>query len=329
LEGRAARRRRGIQLSSLSLVIVAPVFEDGDLATRFCRDLRGALGPEATVVLVDDGSVRNQVRPSAIAEAGLRGVVVRLRRNLGHQRAIATGLSYVADRMPKAHVLVMDSDGEDVPETSRFLLHGLRNGDVDVVVAKRKQRQESLVFKAFYALYKLVFLALSGREISFGNFMALTPAAVRRLTAMPELWTHVASCVLLSRLRVAFQPIDRGRRYGGRSKMNFSGLVLHGVRALMVFSEDVLVRVCVLCAAVAASAVVMIALAVALKAVGFATPGWFSVALGILLLVLLQTGTLTLMTLMLSGVARGASLAGVDYRSQIDEIVEVDGLVSA
>ena len=316
-------------MGSFSLVVVAPVFEDGDLAARFCRDVLRALGSEAMVVLVDDGSVRNPLRPSAIAEAGLRGTVVRLRRNLGHQRAIAAGLSYVAERMPEAHVLVMDSDGEDVPETSRPLLQALKNGDVDVVVAKRKQRQESLVFKAFYALYKLVFLALSGRGISFGNFMALTPAAVRRLAAMPELWTHVASSVLLSRLRVAFQPIDRGRRYGGQSKMNFSALVLHGVRALMVFSEDVLVRVCVLCAAVAASAVAMIALAVVLKAIGFATPGWFSVALGILLLVLLQTGTLTLMTLMLSGAARGSSLTVVDYRAQIDEIVEVDGLVSA
>src|SRR5688572_11518641 len=111
-------------------------------------------------------------------------------------------MGYVADRMPGAHVLVMDSDGEDIPETALILLQSLKSGGVDIVVAKRKQRQESLVFKAFYALYKLVFVTLSGRGISFGNFMALTPVAVRRLTAMPELWIHVASSVLLSRLRV-------------------------------------------------------------------------------------------------------------------------------
>jgi len=42
-----------------------------------------------------------------------------------------------------------------------------------------------------------------------------------------------------------------------------------------------------------------------LKLAGYATPGWFSMALGVLFLVFLQTGTLTLMTLMLSGIVRG------------------------
>jgi hypothetical protein len=159
--------------------------------------------------------------------------------------------------------------------------------------------------------------------------MAVTPAGVKRLTAMPEVWIHVASSVLLSRLRVVYCPIDRGQRYGGRSKMNFSALVLHGVRALMVFSEDVLVRVCILCAGIAIGSVALIGLAIVLKAVGFATPGWFSVALGILLLVLLQTGTLTLMTLVLSGVARASSLTVVDYRSQVREIIQIDGAGSS
>jgi hypothetical protein len=312
-------------LGSFSLVVVAPVFEDGDVAANFCSEVRRALGSQTVVILVDDGSIEKEVPSSAITGAGLRGAVIRLRRNLGHQRAIAAGMNYVADRMPTAYVIVMDSDGEDIPATAPILLQSLSNDSVDVAVAQRGQRRESFVFKAFYAIYKIVFTLLSGRRINFGNFMAVTPSGVKRLTAMPELWIHVASGVLLSRLRVAYSPIDRGQRYGGRSKMNFSALVLHGVRALMVFSEDVLVRVCILCAAIAVSSVTLMGLAIVLKAVGFATPGWFSVALGILLLVLLQTGTLTLMTLVLSGVARASSLTVVDYRSQVREIIQIDG----
>jgi len=314
-----------IVLGSISLVVVAPVFEDGDIAATFCRDVRDAFGLEVVVVLVDDGSVENAVHSSGVAEAGLKGVLIRLQRNLGHQRAIAVGISYVTDKVPTAHVVVMDSDGEDIPATAPMLLKSLKDNRVDVAVAQRKQRHESIVFKAFYSIYKIIFTMLSGRRITFGNFMALTPAGAKVLTAMPELWIHVASCVLLSRLRVAYTPIDRGPRYGGHSKMNFSALVLHGVRALMVFSEDVLVRVCILCAAVAMTSVALMGLAIVLKTIGFATPGWFSVALGILLLVLLQTGTLTLMTLVLSGVARASSLTAVDYRSQLREVVEIDG----
>jgi hypothetical protein len=99
--------------------------------------------------------------------------------------------------------------------------------------------------------------------------------------------------------------------------MNFVALALHGVKALMVFAEDVLVRVGTACALVAALSVLGMATAVVLKAIGFATPGWFSVALGIMLLVFMQTGTLTLMTLMLTGVVRSGLVASINYREFI------------
>jgi polyisoprenyl-phosphate glycosyltransferase len=306
------------------LVVITPVFEDADVAARLYADTAAVLGPDVVIVAVDDGSVKAPVPPSAIAGAGLNGVVIRLRRNVGHQRAIAVGINYVAEHMPVADAVVMDSDGEDVPATIPLLLQQLRRPDIDVVVARRRQRRESWIFQAFYIVYRAIFWLLSGRRIRFGNFMALKPNGLKRLSAMSETWTHVASSVLLSRLRVAFQPIDRGPRYAGQSKMNFSSLVLHGVRALMVFSEDVLVRVCIVCAGIAFFSVVAIAMTVVLKLIGFATPGWFSVALGILILVLLQTGALTLMTLMLSGAVRARTVSRTDYRELIEDVVEVD-----
>ncbi len=310
------------------LLVVTPVFEDADVAAHLYRDIADVLGPDVGIVAVDDGSVRHPIQPAAISEAGLTGTIIRLRRNVGHQRAIAVGMSYIADRAPGATVVVMDSDGEDVPATIPMLLEQLRRPDVDVVVARRQQRQESLAFRAFYIVYRAIFWLLSGRKIRFGNFMAVKPAGLKRLTAMPELWIHVASSVLMSRLRLAFSPIDRGLRYAGRSKMNFSSLVLHGVRALMVFAEDVLVRVCIVCAGVAVLSAIGVGLSLLFKLVGIATPGWTSLVLGILILVLLQTGALTLMTLMLSGVVRSSNLASVDYRQLIDDVTEVDARVT-
>jgi hypothetical protein len=107
--------------------------------------------------------------------------------------------------------------------------------------------------------------------------------------------------------------------------MSFSGLVLHGFRALMVFAEDVLVRVGIACASIAALSLLGVALTVFLKLIGFATPGWFSLSLGILLLVLLQTGALTLMTLMLSGVVRSGGVGLADYGVFIDKVQRVGG----
>lgn len=281
-------------------------------------------GDQVFIVAVDDGSVREPLEAQALVEAGVRGKVIKLRRNVGHQRAIAIGLHYVADELPHAQrVVVMDSDGEDLPSTIPELLEALRSGKADVAVAQRKSRVETLRFRTFYAVYKFIFELLTGRKISFGNFMALTPAALRRISVMQEMWTHVAAAVLSSKLRLAVCPLDRGPRYAGQSKMNFVGLTLHGFKALMVFAEDVLVRVGLMCVLVSTFSVLAAGTAIALKLLGYATPGWLSVALGVLFLVFLQTGTLTLMTLMLSGVVKGGAVVGAAYRDFIDEVVSV------
>jgi glycosyltransferase involved in cell wall biosynthesis len=305
------------------IVIVTPVFEDQAAASRLFRELANVLGDRLFVVAVDDGSVREPVQFAWLADAGAPGIVIRLRRNVGHQRAIAIGLSWVAENAPAAsQIVVMDSDGEDLPQSIRDLTAALESPSVDIVVAQRRSRVETLRFRLFYLVYKALFRFLSGRAISFGNFMAMTPAAVRRLAAMQELWIHVAASVLNSKLRVATRSLDRGPRYAGQSKMNFVGLALHGFRALMVFADDVLVRVGIACTVVAALSLLGSAAAITLKLVGFATPGWFSVALGILLLMFLQTGAITLMTLMLAGVARGSAGNKVDYRDFIEDVLD-------
>jgi polyisoprenyl-phosphate glycosyltransferase len=54
---------------------------------------------------------------------------------------------------------------------------------------------------------------------------------------------------------------------------------------------------------------------------GFSTPGWFSVAFGILVLMFLQTGALALMTLMLTGVVRGGTVTtAISYQDFIEEV---------
>jgi polyisoprenyl-phosphate glycosyltransferase len=68
--------------------------------------------------------------------------------------------------------------------------------------------------------------------------------------------------------------------------------------------------------------VVGIAGVIGLKLMGFSTPGWFSVALGLLMLMLLQTGALALMTLMLTGVVRSGSVsAALAYRDFVDRVI--------
>ncbi|MES2976212.1 MAG: glycosyltransferase [Pseudomonadota bacterium] len=309
-------------MTGSSLVVVMPIYEDVEASSRLFMDLASQFGTDLFIVAVDDGSVKQPVETSSLEAAGVDGVVLKLRRNVGHQRAIAIGLGYLSEHVQAGQrVVVMDSDGEDLPGTIPSLLAELTQ-EHDVVVAERKSRVESLRFKTFYVVYKRVFSLLTGRPISFGNFMALKPHAVKRLVAMQELSIHVAGAVIASKLRTGKCPLDRGPRYAGQSKMNFVGLALHGFKGLMVFAEDVLVRVGIACAFIAGLSITGAVAAVALKLLGYSTPGWFSVALGILVLMFLQTGALALMTLMLTGVVRGGTVTtAIAYHDFVDQVM--------
>ena len=311
---------------SKQLIVVTPVYEDLEASAILFSELGRTFNGEVFVCAVDDGSVRFPLGGVGLTQAGISGVVLKLRRNVGHQRAISIGMGFVETHIHEhQRVIVMDSDGEDLPETIPNLLKGLEQNDVDVVVAQRKSRVESLRFKFFYAIYKHFFRFMTGHTISFGNFMALKPSSLRRLVAMQELPIHVAGTVLASKLRTERCPLDRGPRYAGQSKMNFVGLALHGFKGLMIFAEDVLVRVGIACVLIAAVSVLLAMVATALKIMGFATPGWFSVAFGILVLMFLQTGALALMTLLLTGVVRGGSVASPLSNSEfIEEVLWIN-----
>ena len=307
-----------------NLIIITPVYEDVEVATKLFKKI-GEIYNNAYIVAVDDGSISHTLNNKCIEVSGLQGVVISLKKNVGHQRSIAIGLSYVSDNINNScNIIVMDSDGEDAPESIQELLKSLELNDIDVVVSARKSRIETIWFRFFYIVYKKIFRLLSGRKISFGNFMAIKSSSIKRLVAMQELWIHIASCILMSKLRIKEVALDRGKRYAGKGKTNFTGQVLHGFRALMVFSEDVLVRVGIACALVAVLAILGGMVAIVFKVFGFATPGWFSIALGILSLVFIQTGALTLMTLMLTGVMKNGTITSIQYKDFIDTLHYAD-----
>jgi len=314
-----------MKLKNYKKLIIVPVYEDRQAAARLFGEIVTIYGKEAFLIAVDDGSIHEPIDDAALSEAKLDGVIIHLKRNVGHQKAIAIGLSYLSQYVHHDQaIIVMDSDGEDLPESIVQLVAALDDAQVDIAVAQRRRRVETLKFRGAYVLYKILFKLLTGRNINFGNFMAMKPGGLKRLVAMQELSLHLAATTLVSKLRIKSIIIDRGPRYAGRSKMNFVGLVLHAFRALMVFAEDVLVRVGILCSFIAILSVLFAMLAIILKLIGFATPGWFSVALGVLIVIFLQTGALALMTLILTGIVRSDNTVGtIAFNDFIDNISEI------
>lgn len=310
-------------MNKTNIIIVTPVYEDVESARMLFKDLKKYFS-EIRIVAVDDGSVNEPINADLLEELEMKGVVITLRRNLGHQAAIALGLCYVNEFLKNYDcVVVMDSDGEDTPSSVIELINDFEQSNAHIRVAERKRRNESFKFIQFYRVYKFVFRMLTGKVINFGNFMALKPMAVSRLSSMNEIWIHLAASVIASKLRIEACQIDRGVRYAGSSKMNFVGLVLHGFKGVMVFSEQVLIRMGGASLIVAITSVVVVFFAVFLKIIDAASPGWISTVVGSTLSIFLQTGVLTLITLMITGLVKVSSLNKVDFKSFIQDVKEI------
>ena len=182
------------------LLILLPVFNDWQalrkLLAALDRELvEGGIGAE--VLVVHDGST--EPFEALTIEADYRAIrrvdVLRLRRNLGHQRAIAIGLAFVEAERPDCRaVVLMDSDGEDAPEdVPRLIAKYEAEGRRKIIFAERTKRSESLVFRVFYVLYRMVHRLLTGNWVRVGNFSVIPRRAARGLVATSELWNHYAA----------------------------------------------------------------------------------------------------------------------------------------
>jgi hypothetical protein len=227
---------------------VIPVYDDWEvlgLVVPRLGDALAAAGLCAHLVVVDDGS--RTAGSCDLPAAGLTGgTIVRLRRNLGHQRAIAVGLAWVHAHLPHATTVVMDSDGEDNPADVPRLIAAFDNaGGASAVFAARQRRSESFGFQLGYHAYKVLHRVLVGLPVRIGNFSVLPWAGLRRLMVAPELWNHYAAAVVRGRLARLEVPTTRAKRLAGHSTMRFVPLVLHGLSAIAVFADLVAVRVLV------------------------------------------------------------------------------------
>ncbi|MGC1273113.1 MAG: glycosyltransferase [Planctomycetaceae bacterium] len=279
-----------------SVYVAIPLFNDWTVAAELLRRLDEHLPAGGRVLLIDDGSTEPCPEPFLpTSPLGFERVeVLTLRRNMGHQRAIALGLSFLEGERRFDSVVIMDGDGEDDPsDVPRLLAQLGSESRPKIVFAERTRRAEDLVFRLGYQAYRLVHRALTGVPVKVGNFSALNRQAVRRLVVSPDLWNHYAAAAFRSKTPVELVPTRRSRRIAGRSRMDLVGLVAHGLSAISVFREVVCTRLLLAATALLAVLCFGIAATVAIRlGTGLAIPGWATTAAGLLAAMVLQVLTL-------------------------------------
>ena len=318
----------------MRLVITMPVFDDWQAAYLLCIALDEVLqtipNVSCSVLMIDDGSVTpagqtfGALRPSALKQL----MLLRLRRNLGHQRAIAIGLAYIQEHLPSDAVVVMDADGQDRPEDIPRLIERLRASQSPVTVfAQRGRRFEGLTFRAFYLAYRLLHYVLTGRGISFGNYSILPVEHLNSLVCYPQLWNHYAATIVNSRLPWATVWADRGQRLQGRSRMNFVSLVVHGASALFAYQAVVSTRILIGSAFVSALFCFCIAAIVLMRIYApFVIPGWTTLMIGLFCILIVQVLSASLI-LVFFGMNTRSNLEFLpvrDYRYFVDACVNIE-----
>ncbi len=304
------------------LLILIPVFNDWPAFGKLLTLLEGVLdraGLQANVLAVDDGSTLLAGKETAAGPFKAIGKVgvLRLRRNLGHQRAIAIGLAYIEARTLCRTVVLMDGDGEDDPtDVPRLVARLETEGGQPIVFAERTRRSETWWFRFFYQVYKASHLVLTGVAVRVGNFSVIPRERLTSLVAVSELWNHYAAAVFASRQPFVMVPTRRAHRLDGRSRMNFVRLVIHGLSALSVFSDVIGVRLMIAAILMIVAGFAGMAATVGVRLMTeLAIPGWATTAFGLLFVLLLQAVTfLVIFCFMILAGRNGASFLPIrDY----------------
>ena len=224
--------------------------------------------------------------------------IVNLVNNLGHQKALCIGLCAVYEKNVFDAVILADADGEDkagdIPKIINFHL----NNPNKVIVAKRRMRKEGPLFKIGYFLYKRIFKVATGKVIDFGNFSLIPQQYLEVLVAMPELWSHIPGTLIRSKVELMKVSFDRGERLAGLSKMNYSALVMHGLAGVTVFIDIALTRLLLSLSMVIITVLFLSSIVISIKFfTNMAIPGWTTISLGLLILLLSQCIMLAIIAL--------------------------------
>ncbi len=285
-------RKKSVQSPNILLLI--PVFNDWQAATSLLRLINDKHTGKTEILFIDDAST-TQI-PDTFNIKNLENIakvsILRLKRNLGHQRAIAIGLAYIEDKkLEYEAIVVMDGDGEDDPADIKRLYEACKNNDFkSVVFAGREKRSEGLVFKLFYFIYTKLFFGLAiGQKIGIGNFSIIPKNLLGNVTIISEIWNHYAIGLKRSKIPFTQIPTHRAKRLHGESKMNFVSLLVHGLSAISIYGDMLGARMIAIVSSLAVINILAIMLLVFIKLfTQIVVPAWTASMIVLMMIFLIQ-----------------------------------------
>ena len=166
---------------------------------------------------------------------------LNLKKNVGSQKAIATGIKYAIKKKMGDGFIIMDSDGEDNPDEISNIIKLIKNKKINAITMNRKIRHESFLFSILYEIHLLLTLFLTFHYIRFGNFSYLSLEAIKIIESKKDLWMAYSSTISKYLNNKEKIKTERKNRISGQSKMKYWQLFFHSFRILAVFKNKVFI----------------------------------------------------------------------------------------
>lgn len=187
------------------------------------------------IILVNDASPDNSWdNIIQICKKDKRVKGINLSRNFGQHYAISAGI----ENAKGTWVVVMDCDLQDQPEEIIGLYEEAIKG-YDIVIARRKNRQDSFFKKFFSNLFYKVLGYLTGtdQDPSVANFGIYHQKVIASICSMKEQIRYFPTMVRWVGFKKKFHDVKHAARKEGKTSYNYKKLVALALDILLANSE--------------------------------------------------------------------------------------------
>jgi hypothetical protein len=228
-----------------TIFILLPLYNDWESLTKLINKIEIKVKQKIKInlLIVNDKSYKNFKISNKTNQLISRIKIINLKKNIGHDRAIVSGLYYLIKKnIIFDSVITMDSDGEDDPKyLSKIINMNLKNPN-DIIVCKREKRNESLTFKTLYYIHLIVTFFFTYKWLNHGGYNLLPKKTILALLKSKTIWGNYSASIERLKIKKKFLKTNKGKRYFGPSQTSFLKLFFHSLNIMTVFKEKIILN---------------------------------------------------------------------------------------
>ena len=220
-----------------SISVVSPVYQAEEIVPRLVQEIVSvldALVDSYEVILVEDRSRDHSwdaIKKECQKNRKVKGI--RLSRNFGQHYAITAGLRHAKGEW----VVVMDCDLQDRPDQINAMFNKALEG-FDVVLARRRIRNDSRVKRLYSRLFYFVFSYLTGtkQDASIANFGVYRSKVIHAVLSMKDNIRYFPAMVQWVGFSTATVDVEHSSRFQGQTTYDFKRMLRLAIDNIVSFS---------------------------------------------------------------------------------------------